>query len=135
MTLPISMTGQEGSKIKSLLRTLAFYAEARGRLLQIEAQEAGTRLSEIAVLVVVLCGALLFGWMLALPALVWVIAQSGGWPWWKVAFAAAGVHLFLAFLFFISLRVRLRRMRIFEETFRQFQRDRDCLGGHSTTEP
>lgn len=116
------------SRVRSLLSTLALYAEARGRLLQIEAQEAGTKLSEIVILVVVLCGCLLFGWMLALPALVWVVADTQGWPWWKVALGAAGLHLFLAALFFLSLRVRLRRLHVFEETFRQFQRDRDWIG-------
>ncbi|WP_166647271.1 phage holin family protein [Prosthecobacter fusiformis] len=110
------------------MRTLALYAEARGRLLQIEAQEAGTKFSEIFILVTVLCGCLLFGWMLALPAFVWIVANSLGWPWWHVALWGAGLHLFLAIVFFISLKVRLSKLRVFEETFHQFQRDRDAIG-------
>jgi uncharacterized membrane protein YqjE len=128
------MLDTEVSRVKSLLRTLALYVEARGRLLQIEAQEAGTKLSEIAILVAVICGCLLFGWMLALPALVWMLADSQGWPWWQVALGAAGIHMLLAIFFFLSLRARLKRLHVFEETFRQFQRDREVIGNPPTGE-
>lgn len=117
----------EVSRVKSLLRALALYAEARGRLLQIEAQEAGTKFTSIIMLAVVLSGCLLCGWMLALPALVWLIAQSQGWPWHFVALGAAGLHLLLGFIFLLMLLSRLRRLRVFEETFHQFQRDREWL--------
>ena len=117
----------EVSRVKSLLRALALYAEARGRLLQIEAQEAGTKFTSIIVLAVVLSGCLLCGWMLAMPALVWLIAQSQGWPWHFVALGAAGLHLLLGFIFLLMLLSRLRRLRVFEETFYQFQRDREWL--------
>lgn len=116
------------ARVKSLLRTLALYAEARGRLLQIEAQEAGARLSGIFILVVLLVGFLLFGWLLALPALVWLIADSAGMPWYQVALFGAGAHLVLAFVFFLILKTRLRNLHVFEETLRQFQRDRDLIG-------
>lgn len=117
----------EVSRVKSLLRALALYAEARGRLLQIEAQEAGTKFTSIIMLAVVLSGCLLCGWMLALPALIWLIAQSQGWPWHFVALGAAGLHLLLGFIFLLMLLSRLRRLRVFEETFHQFQRDREWL--------
>lgn len=117
----------EVSRVKSLLRALALYAEARGRLLQIEAQEAGTKFTSIIMLAVVLSGCLLCGWMLALPALVWLIAQYQGWPWHFVALGAAGLHLLLGFIFLLMLLSRLRRLRVFEETFHQFQRDREWL--------
>jgi uncharacterized membrane protein YqjE len=118
----------EGSRVKSLLQTLALYVEARGRLLQIEAQEAGSRFTQILVLAVLLSGLLLFGWMLALPALVFLVANSQNWDWWWVALGAAGIHFFLAFIFVLALISKLKKLRIFEETFRQFQKDRDCLG-------
>ena len=116
------------ARVKSLLRTLALYAEARGRLLQIEAQEAGARLSGILILVVLLVGFLLFGWLLALPALVWLIADSAGVPWWQVALYGAGLHLVLAVIFLLILKTRLSNLHVFEETLRQFQRDRDLIG-------
>jgi uncharacterized membrane protein YqjE len=121
------MMDLEVSRLKSLLRALALYAEARGRLLQIEAQEAGSKFTGVIVLAVVLSGSLLGGWMLAMPALVWLIAQTWGWPWHLVALSAAGLHLLLGFLFLLMLLSRLRRLRVFEETFHQFQRDREWL--------
>lgn len=116
------------SRVKSLLHTLALYVEARGRLLQIEAQEAGTRLVEIVILVVVLLAFLLFGWMVALPALIWLVADTQDWPVWKVALWTAAAHLLLAFISALTLRAKLKGLRIFEETFRQFQKDRDVIG-------
>jgi hypothetical protein len=122
------MMDSEVSRVKSLLRTTALYAEARGRLLQIEAQEAGTKFSAIIVITIILSGCLLSGWMLALPALVWLIAETQGWPWWQVALGAAAAHIGLGFILLISLKVRLKKLRVFEETFHQFQRDREWLG-------
>lgn len=118
----------EVSRVRSLLRALALYVEARGRLLQIEAQEAGTKLITILVLAFLMSGFLLFGWMLALPALVWLIADSQGWELWRVALGAAGIHLFLGIIFLIGLKTRLQKLRVFEETFNQFLRDRETLG-------
>jgi len=125
------MMDLEVSRLKSLLRTLALYGEARGRLLQIEVQEAGVQLTMILVLAVIVSGCLLCGWLLAVPALVWLISLSQGWPWWQVALGAAGAHLFFGLIFLLRLRIMLRRVHVFEETFKQFQRDRECLSGHS----
>lgn len=120
----------EFTRLKSLLRAVALYMEARGRLLQIEAQEAGGKLSTVLVVSVLLAGSLLCGWLLALPALVWLVAESQGWHWSRVALGAAGLHFFLGLVLLAFLKARLRRLKIFEETFHQFQRDRECLSGN-----
>ena len=117
----------EISRLKSLLHALALYGEARGRLLQIEAQEAGSRFSGVLVIAALLSGSLLCAWILAVPALVWLIAESQGWLWYWVALSAAAVHLFFGFLFLVTLLFKLRRLKVFEETFHQFQRDREWL--------
>lgn len=119
----------EVSRIKSLLRALALYGEARGRLLQIEAQEAGVHFTNILVLAAVASGCLLCGWLLAVPAFVWLVAEWQGWPWWKVALGAAGAHMFFGLIFLMRMRSLLRRLHVFDETFRQFQRDREWLSG------
>lgn len=124
------MMDLEVSRLKSLLRALALYGEARGRLLQIEAQEAGVKFTSMLVFAAVAAGFLLCGWLLAVPALVWVVSEALAWPWWKVALGAAGVHLFVGLLFLIRLRSLLRRLQVFEETFKQFQRDREWLSGN-----
>lgn len=122
------MMDLEVSRLKSLLRALALYAEARGRLLQIEAQEAGVKFTGLLVLAAVLSGCLLCGWLLAMPSLVWIISESRGWPWHKVALGMAGLHLCLGLILALRLRALLLRLKVFEETFHQFQRDREWLG-------
>ncbi len=117
----------EISRLKALLRALALYAEARGRLLQIEAQEAGSKFTGLLVIAAVLSGCLLSGWLLAMPAVVWLIAEAKQWPWPYVALGIAGIHFFLALIFAFILLSRLRRLKVFEETFHQFQRDREWL--------
>lgn len=119
----------EVSRLKSLLRALALYAEARGRLLQIEAQEAGVQFTMMLVLAAIGSGCLLCGWLLVVPAFVWLVAEWQGWPWWKVALGAGGLHLFLGLIFLLVLRSKLSRLQVFDETFRQFQRDREWLSG------
>jgi uncharacterized membrane protein YqjE len=123
------MMDLEVSRIKSLLRALALYGEARGRLLQIEAQEAGVQFTAMLVLAAIASGCLLCGWLLAVPAFVWLVADWQGWPWWKVALGAGGMHLLFGLIFLLRLRSMLRRLQVFEETFRQFQRDREWLSG------
>lgn len=124
------MMDLEVSRLKSLLRALALYGEARGRLLQIEAQEAGVKFTSLLVLSAIAAGLLFCGWLLAVPALVWLVAQTQGWPWWKVALSAAGAHLLFGLAFLLRVRSILRRLQVFEETFRQFQRDREWLSGN-----
>ena len=124
-----AMMDLEVSRIKSLLRALALYGEARGRLLQIEAQEAGVQFTAMLVLAAIASGCLLCGWLLAVPAFVWLVADWQGWPWWKVALGAGGMHLLFGLIFLLRLRSMLRRLQVFEETFRQFQRDREWLSG------
>ncbi|HRJ10040.1 MAG TPA: phage holin family protein [Prosthecobacter sp.] len=119
----------EPSRLKSLLRALALYAEARGRLLQIEAREAGAHLAAVMMAAALTAGSLLAGWLLALPALVWLLAEGISRPWWQVALAVAGLHFLAALAGAVFLALRLRRMTVFDETFRQFQKDREWISG------
>ena len=118
---------EERASVAGLLRAVALYIEARGRLLHIEGQEAGSRLGSLSGMFVLAFAAFVIGWMLAAPALVWLIAESNGWPWPWVALAGAGIHLFLGLLLLAGLKSRLRGMMLFEETFNQFRRDREWL--------
>ncbi len=118
------------SRLKSLLKAIALFIEARGRLFQIEVQEAGTHATSLAIITALLLGALFFGWLLVLPALVWLIAEQGGWAWTHVALVAGGAHLLFGFTLFLVLKARLGRLKIFEETFHQFKRDREWISGH-----
>lgn len=119
----------EPSRLKSLLRALALYVEARGQLLQIEAREAGTRLATLILAATLTAGSLLAGWLLALPALVWLLAKALARPWWQVALGVAALHFLAAVTGAVILAALLRRMRVFDETFRQFQKDREWISG------
>ncbi|WP_395718137.1 phage holin family protein [Prosthecobacter sp.] len=121
---------EERASASGLLRAVGLYLEARGRLLHIEGQEAGARLSNLTGMFMAALTALIIGWMLAAPALVWIIAESNGWHWTRVALAGGAIHLFLGLLFLAGLKSRLRGLRLFEETFNQFQRDREWLASN-----
>jgi uncharacterized membrane protein YqjE len=119
------------SRLKALLAALARYAEARGRLLQLEAREAGGQLAALLLLAVVGGGCLLSGWLVALPALVWWLASAFNRPWPQVALILAAAHLAAGLLTLTLLRRRLRRLAVLEETLRQFDKDRAWLRGDS----
>ena len=121
---------EERASATGLLRAVALYIEARGRLLHIEGQEAGSRLTNLSGMFMLAFAAFVIGWMLAAPALVWIIAVSNGWHWTRVALAGAGIHLFLGVLLLAGLKSRLRGMQLFEETFNQFRRDREWLASN-----
>lgn len=121
---------EERASATGLLRAVALYIEARGRLLHIEGQEAGSRLTNLSGMFMLAFAAFVIGWMLAAPALVWIIADSNGWHWTRVALAGAGIHLFLGVLLLAGLKSRLRGMQLFEETFNQFRRDREWLASN-----
>ena len=121
---------EERASATGLLRAVALYIEARGRLLHIEGQEAGNRLTNLSGMFMLAFAAFVIGWMLAAPALVWIIADSNGWHWTRVALAGAGIHLFLGVLLLAGLKSRLRGMQLFEETFNQFRRDREWLASN-----
>ncbi len=121
---------EEHASAPGLLHSLAYYVEARGRLLQIEAQEAGLRLSNLLGMLVLALGGLVIGWMLAAPALVWLVAKHYDWPWAYVTLGAAGLHLFMGLIFLLGLKTRLRGLRLFQETFHQFRHDREWLASN-----
>lgn len=118
---------EERASASGLLRSIALYVEARGRLLHIEGQEAGARAAGLAGMFIFALVALIIGWMLAAPAVVWIIAEKTGWHWTHVALAGGGSHLFVGLLLIIGLKHRLRSFRPFEESFQQLSRDREWL--------
>ena len=121
---------EERASATGLLRAVALYIEARGRLLHIEGLEAGSRLTNLSGMFMLALAAFIIGWMLAAPALVWIIADSNGWHWTRVALVGAGIHLFLGLLLLAGLKSRLRGMQLFEETFNQFRRVREWLASN-----
>lgn len=127
MNLGTPPAPEERASATGLLRAVALYIEARGRLLHIEGQEAGSRLTNLSGMFMLAFAAFGIGWMLAAPALVYIIAESNGWHWTRVALAGAGIHLFLGLLLLAGLKSRLRGMQLFAESLNQLSRDREWL--------
>ncbi len=127
MNLGTPPAPEERASATGLLRAVALYIEARGRLLHIEGQEAGSRLTNLSGMFMLAFAAFGIGWMLAAPALVYIIAESNGWHWTRVALAGAGIHLFLGLLLLAGLKSRLRGMQLFGESLNQLSRDREWL--------
>ncbi len=115
------------SALRELAQTILRYTEARLRLAEIESREAGSRIGSIIFFTILSAGSLLTAWLIAAPALIWLISQQTGWHWHQVALIAAALHLLAALFCLAVLKFKLRRMRLFEETLRQFQKDRACL--------
>lgn len=115
-------------RLGGLFRAILRYVEARGELLQIEAQEAGEKAVVLVIAVAVAVTALILAWLLALPALVWIIADAGGWHWSSVSLVAAAIHLGICAIAFGVFRMRLKTLRVFEESLGQLKEDRKWIG-------
>lgn len=118
--------------VRGLVNVLLRYVGARGKLFQIEFQEAGSKLVGIVIAIVIGLGALAGAWLLLMPALVWFIADWLHKPWAYVAAAAGGLHLLVAVIFFLTVRARLRGLKLFEESLNQFERDRSWVTSKET---
>ena len=114
-------------RVQGLAVVLLRSVSARGRLFQIEAQEAGSNITGIVVLAVMGLGFLAGAWLLLVPTAVWFAAQQTHQPWEYIAGGAGAAHLLLALIFLLRLRGRLRRLKLFEETLNQFERDRSWV--------
>lgn len=115
------------SALRSLAGTLALYFEARLRLVQIESKEAGSRVVALLFLAVISLSLLALGWLIAIPALLWLIAEKLDQPWYLVALVAAVIHLFLGFILLLTLKLKLGKLRLFEDTLNELQKDRQWL--------
>ena len=120
------------SGIRGLVRAWVLYAEAPGRLLQIEAREAGGRITGVSLLALGTFGALFTAWLLAMPAIVWMLAERTGWHWSRAAMALAATHIVLGMIASLWLKRKLTALRIFEESFNQLKRDREWIAGEDT---
>ena len=115
------------SGLRDLVSTVILYFDARLRLIQIESREAGTHVLSLVILAVIAIGFLALGWLIAIPALIWLLSEKLSQPWHLVALCTACIHLVLGFIFLIALKTKLARLRLFEDTVSELKKDRQWL--------
>jgi uncharacterized membrane protein YqjE len=115
------------SALRSLAGTLTLYAEARLRLVQIESKEAGARLVSLLFIAAIGLGLTALGWLIAVPAIIWLISEKLAQPWYLVALVTAVLHLAIGFILLLTLKIKLGRLRLFEDSLNEFQKDRAWL--------
>lgn len=121
------------SRLRGLAEAGLLYFEARSRLFQIEAQEAGTKAGRAVVLGLGALGFLAGAWLLLMPVAVWGLSQWLKVPWPYVAAGLGGAHLLAGGILALMLRRTCARLKPFEETINQFQRDREWIAGHNNS--
>lgn len=119
----------EASGLRGLAQAGLLYFEARSRLFQIEAEEAGSRLSRLVVLAVAAITLLGAAWLLLMPVLVWWLSAATGKSWQLIAAVLGMAHLLPAAILMLRLKSAASRLKLFEETINQCRKDRECLGG------
>ena len=96
--------------------------DSRVSLIQLESRELGKEVARRSIFIGAACVSAVITWGLLLVGCISLIAELGGWPWNRVALAAAALHLLLALLFF-----RLSKSsggQAFPVTRNEFQKDR-----------
>lgn len=96
--------------------------DSRVSLIQLESRELGKEVGRRAIFIGAACVSAIITWGLLLVGCISLVAELGGWPWNRVALAAAALHLLLALIFF-----RLSKSSggpAFPITRNEFQKDR-----------
>lgn len=118
----------DASGLRGLMQAGILYFEARARLFQIEASEAGHLLSRLVVLAVLALALTGGAWLLLMPVIVWAVAHFAGCSWQVAAGVLGGLHLVIGALLVLRVKSAAARLKLFEETINQCRRDRECLG-------
>ncbi len=107
------------------------YLDARGKLLQIEAQESAQDLVVVLIRGVMAAILALTGWLLTVPALLWLLSQSQGWPVAHTFVFAGLAHLLFALIFVRTIKSRLTHASWFSDTLDQFKKDRAWIASQT----
>ncbi|MBL9114157.1 MAG: phage holin family protein [Verrucomicrobiaceae bacterium] len=112
------------SRARSLMGAAVTYAEARGQLLQIEAQEAVQQVAGAARAGIIGAAAVILGWLLIVPAGISLLSSRLGIRWEYLAMGVAGFHFIVGLIYLLASRRRSAALRPFQESINQFREDR-----------
>jgi uncharacterized membrane protein YqjE len=115
-------------RVRSLMVTSLSYVGARGKLLQIEAQEAGAASTAVLVRLLIGLGMIVAAWLLLMPCAVYYAAQTLQCPWPWVAASLGAAHFLIGIICLVVARNRWSQVALFEETLNQFEKDRQWVG-------
>lgn len=122
----------ESPGLRGFLQAGLLYFEARARLFQIEAGEAGQHIGRLIVSAIAALALIGGAWLLLMPVLVWAVAKAAGCSWQISAGAIGGVHLLIGLVLVLRVKSMAARLKLFEESINQCRRDRECLRSSQT---
>lgn len=122
----------EVSGLRGFLHAGLLYFEARARLFQIEAGEAGQSVGRLFVAAIAAIALIGGAWLLLMPVIVWGVARLAGCSWQLSAGVIGGLHFIVGVVLVLRVKAGAARLKLFEESINQCRRDRECLGRSQT---
>ncbi len=118
-----------GSKAAASLGSILDYLGARLQLFLLEAREARNGLLLRIALFMIGGFFLLLAWLGVAIGLAGVLVVKAGWLWPWAAITVGGAHLIVGVVILLIAKRKLAQPA-FQESIREFQRERDWLHSH-----
>jgi H+/Cl- antiporter ClcA len=104
---------------------------ARVALIELESKDLAKAGVRCATLIAAACGCFVFSWALLLAGAVSLVSEMTGWPWNRVALAAAALHLLAGII--LVRRAKPAGESSFPVTRAEFQKDREWIENYQKT--
>ena len=103
----------------------------RFALIELESKDLAKAGVRCASLIAAACGCFIFTWALLLAGSVSLISEMTGWPWNRVALAAAALHLLAGII--LARLAKPAGESSFPVTRAEFQKDREWIENYQKT--
>ncbi len=127
-------SGSLQARFQKVLGGIVLYLQARQQLFLIEAKDAVHFLSKRLVLAFIAFLFIAFGYALFLGGAIVVIDRFTRVPWWFVCLLLAPVHLVIGYIF-VRLCKRPPSVRLFDDSIRELEKDREWLSNSKNPTP
>lgn len=104
---------------------------ARFALIELESKDLAKAGARCATLIAAACGCFIFTWALLLAGGVSLISEMIGWPWNRVALAAAALHLLAGII--LARLAKPSGEPSFPVTRAEFKKDREWIENYQKT--